>query len=313
MKKLLLTANLDVHLYPTIKNKVSRIERFCKNYNVQLEKMNSRDKRMISCDTDNIPDAYLNLTYIPNPILHRFLSYLELKGVVSINPSLNDDIIASNKMLTFLKCKHNGIHVPNTISFGNVGHFNYIETKKLILEKIGLPCVIKHPAMAGGFCILKIDTESQLDDITDLIYATDFQKIAASEFHNEFIVQKCIQSSFGQKVRIIFYKDEVLVAMKFINNSNWKVKFFTSETIESYEVTSEILETCKKIHKIFNINFSGLDFLLGEDGLIFNEININPGVNYIDYEKVDQRIANVENIPIVDVYELVLKDLFKID
>lgn len=298
MQSLMLTANLFGIFNLKVSNYITTtVKKFCEENNIKYIECGANSLESLGLNLKEFPTAYYNISGFPNDQHYRFLRYLELNKVKYIN-SVNSEIVADDKMLSYLELKYNGIEVVDTISLGQIFDNSQDNIIEQIEDLIGYPCVIKPTKLGHGMGVVKCDNKYQLSEILGLIFATDSRKYGSINYNN-FIVQKFVLSTFGQKYRFVLFKDTPLV---WVHNRNtqgyWKVNYVTTTEREVSDPPNSIVDLGIKIHDILNLNFSGMDFHVCQDKFIINEINPIPSLEILD------KIYNKK------IIEYVLKNLF---
>lgn len=295
MKTLLLTTNINPK-YGQRATNLDIYKNFCSKYNIDLKFCDSRQSTMLTYNLTNFPTAYINFSGYPNTIHYRFCRYLELNNVNCID-KIKNTMNAHDKMLSYLDLKYNGVEVVDTISLGQIfEHHDPIklhESVSQIEDLIGYPCVIKPTKLGLNLGVVKCDNRNSLIEILGLIFCTDSRKMNA-ENYNSFIVQKFVSSAVGKKYRVYLHKDEPLAFVRYITDEGyWRANLHTAKHLEILQPTNELIDLCRNIHKILNINYSGIDFhYIDKDKFIVNEINPFPDLEnpILNHEQMCQTI-----------------------
>lgn len=284
MKTLFITSNSDI--YSIKKNfEANSLVDYCDKNNIYVRYLSSND--MCTLDEENLPTAYYNFSGYPNEQHFRYLRYLELNNVKTINPIYNQRI-ASDKMLSGLELKYNGIPIVETISLGSIFFDNQKNIVNQVETKIGFPCVIKAPNLGRGISVIKCDTKLNFLEILGLIFSTDTRRFGQLS-HNNFIVQKFIASTAGKCIRTYTLDNEVIACMTRTNDTYWKVNLNDGGTRTIIkEIPNQLINMSLTINKVLNLNFSGIDFHITDNGYVFNEINPIP-----DFEVISKLIPSL--------------------
>lgn len=76
----------------------------------------------------------------------------------------------------------------------------------------------------------------------------------------------------GRDLRVYVVGGEPIVAMLRKSETDFRSNFSLGGSAERYELSGEERRLVERVTELFDFDFAGIDFLLGEDGLICNEI-----------------------------------------
>lgn len=190
--------------------------------------------------------------------------YLENLGIEVINTArCIEDVLDKTKSIKMIKAYDSSISIPKTVVFN--------ESENTSIE---FPAVLKinKGSQGKGVCIV-----NNLDEA--IKKSQEFKAL----FDDETILQEYISSSCGKDVRFILCRGKYVVSFVRINPSDFRSNIAEGAHIEVYEPNDSEKELAEKIGCILGINLGSVDFLLGENGLVFCEANGMPGVKYSEY------------------------------
>jgi glutathione synthase/RimK-type ligase-like ATP-grasp enzyme len=236
-----------------------------------------------------MPVGVYNMTGIVNSSHFRFLKTLELAGVNVIN-KIEDTQRANDKFLSSQICQFNNILVPKILDLNLLGGVMSNATgawTNRVRELIGFPCVIKSPLLGYGQGSVLCKNESDFNDFFGLLAVTN-PRFGEHEHGIDFFVQEFISNN-GQicdNYRINVFKGKVIsAAIRKSSRGQWKNNQALSESqVETTFITNidrdvpaVVIEAAEKVAKIFNLKFTGLDFLISDRGYFLHDINSPPG------------------------------------
>lgn len=257
---------------------IAAIRAWTQRQGVTLQFVSGR--RFYNLNELKFPTAYINMGGYPNEPHYRYLRYLELNGVRSINKA-SDERVAQDKMLSLLELKSQGIPVVDTISLGSLHFVRLDQIEEDVKQLIGFPCVIKYTTNGRGFGIVKIADQDSFRDILELLFCTDAQRFSGHSYNN-FIVQKFVPSTVGRGLRVFVVDGQVVGTIERVNPTYWKNNLSYSlrsggqAHAKVCEAPRELVDQSVKIAAILKTNFVGIDYHMLDHGYIFNEINCFP-------------------------------------
>lgn len=257
---------------------IAAIQHWAQNKNVDVEFVSGR--RFYNLNEPQLPTAYINMSGYPNEPHYRYLRYLELNGVRSINTAAVERV-AEDKMLSYLELKYHGIPVVDTISLASLNFLKSQLIEEDVQQRIGFPCVIKYTTNGRGYGIVKINDRGSFRDILELLFCTDAQRFGGHSYNN-FIIQKFIPSTVGRGLRVFVLNGQVVGTIERVNPSYWKNNLSYSMRTggEAYAkpvpTPPELIAQSVQISKILKVSLAGIDYHMLDHGHVFNEINTFP-------------------------------------
>ena len=200
--------------------------------------------------------------YGANSAMSSLLAYfLEKRNAKYSFGMFSKKALRSSKYFQYLYLKEERVSIPETI-LGSVN--SVINNISYINEKIGFPLVMKANGSKGDYVFL-VNKPSEITKIMNDVENKRKEVIS---------IQKVVDC--GYDIRIIFYKNEVLSAMKrssesFLNNYNKGGK------TEKYFPTEKDIEISRKALKNFGMDYVAIDLMHDKDELpIILEIQVGP-------------------------------------
>lgn len=194
-----------------------------------------------------------------------YLAKLLEKGGIRVFNNAEAIRICDDKMLTHVSLVNHGIKMPKTISyplrFGKESDHTFL-TK--VIEELGFPLIVKNNFGSLGEQVYLINNEGELKNISEKLK------------HTPHLYQEYIASSYGKDVRV------VLVNKKIVGNmyrtatvkSEFKSNIEAGAIAQKIELKKEYQEMAIKVASIINLDYCGLDLLIGKGGEpIFCEVN----------------------------------------
>ena len=214
-----------------------------------------------------LPDAIFPM--ITNTDALMFEHLLVSAGCKSII-NLDEMAVAHSKVATYQRLAKHGFAIPKTVIF-----FNHPD-KKLVLDKLSYPFVVKPDNGYGGQGVMLINNDEEFDE-----YINELQPGIT------YIAQEYISTSKGKDLRVVFVEGEYKFSI--IRQSNnpdeFRSNVHTGGEIIPNELDESTKKMCKKIADLFDLPIIGIDLLFGEDGYIVTEINASPGMEReVQYE-----------------------------
>lgn len=219
--------------------------------------------------------------------LKSVLDMFERLGVLCINsPSTRQ--IASDKLLTsqIVSRVSKSIKVPKTILITPD-----LEPSK-IGEIISYPLVIKIMHGSKGRGISLIETEEELTNLLNILFA--------APFNDQVLAQQTIESSKGRDLRIVVACGEIIDSFVRVNPNDFKSNIAKGGHVEKFKVPESLEEDVLKIAEELNLEFGSIDFLFGEneDEYYFCEANSTIGMSYLlksDSDKLEKYSNLIKN------------------
>ena len=253
-----------------------------------------------------MPVGVYNMNGVVNTSHFRFLKTLELAGVNVIN-KVEDSQRASDKFLNSQICKANGILVPKFLDLnllgGVLGNLDSSWARR-VREHIGFPCVIKSPLLGYGQGIILCKNELEFNDIYSILAVTN-PRFGEHESGIDFFVQEYITNhgEICDNYRVNVFKGKVISgSIRKSSAGDWKnnqgLPYSNVETTFIHDIDNdlpkEVIDTAEKVAKIFNLNFTGLDFLISDRGYFLHDINCPPG--FWKHVETNYKFKNIDNI-----------------
>lgn len=226
---------------------------------------------------------------------YRFAKKAESEGLVCIDDSISI-LRCTNKIYLHNLLHSNHIRSPKTVVFGRGP-----EQLRQVIQKIGLPMIIKIPDGSFSQGVYKVQTKDELESVTLGLFKRTSLLLAQEYFYTDF------------DWRIGILNDRPLFACKYyMTKGHWQiydhskrerngVRSGESETFPLSKVPRNVLSTALKLsHQVGN-SLYGVD-LKEKDGKAYViEINDNPNID-----------ANVEDaIAGGDLYQNMIREFVR--
>ena len=202
----------------------------------------------------------------------RLIEHLEYMGIPTLN-SVTGTKMANDKMASYQVAAKTNLLLPQTM----------LVLQDAPLEK---PDFLQFPLVIKPNQGLKGKGVELLKDHTDLTrYAHEHAT------HEPLILQEAIMTSAGRDVRLLVLGDHVLGALERKSDETFTSNVATGGTGSTVSVPETIQKAACTLARALDLSFCSVDFLYGENSLIFCEINAGPG--FAMFEKTTK--INVAN------------------
>lgn len=174
--------------------------------------------------------------------------------------------ICDDKMLTHLALAGKGIPMPDTVA----GALCYIqdaalsdETVRKLENSLGYPMIIKQSYGSLGKGIYRVENRKELKNVYDGI------KLAPHLF------QKSIEESYGRDVRVIVVGGKCVAAMERRSDGDFRSNLELGGKGFPYKTDVKLNDICRRTAEILNLDYCGIDLLVGREGYLVCEVNSN--------------------------------------
>lgn len=215
---------------------------------------------------------------------YDFCIYLDkdnyvLKGLVESGTTVFNNyesiIKCDDKVLTLIELAKEGIPVPKTIP-SLLCYENKYQISDKIINKIenelGYPLVLKLNRGSLGAGVFLIEDRKQLVEYVN--------KYKTQPHH----YQRCIKDSVGIDVRVIVVGGEVIGGMERKAKSGLVANVARGGSAKKIDLSPKLKEYAKRIAKILNLDYCGIDFLYENNSYVVIEVNSN--AFFSEFEKV---------------------------
>ena len=192
------------------------------------------------------------------------LSMIEKTGMPIFNPV---DAIekCDDKMTTYIELSGHGIPMPKTLP----GLLCYTEEEKIkdftvdIVETLGYPLVVKESYGSLGQGVYLVKDRAELLNVMEQLKCMPH------------LFQEYVSTSYGRDVRIIVIGGEVIGGMLRKSEGDFRSNIAAGGNGEVYPLNDELITLAKRISKLLNLDYCGIDILFGKDGPLVCEVNSN--------------------------------------
>ncbi|MEK4714440.1 RimK family alpha-L-glutamate ligase [Sporosarcina sp. resist] len=201
-------------------------------------------------------------------------------------PVFNDpDVIETcdNKAIQYLVLSKQGIPMPETIIAPKVyPNFTIKDSGyyEQVLNRLGLPMVIKEGHGSFGMKVYLIETEEQFYDKTDELRGIDY------------VFQEFIATSRGRDIRVNIVGGEIVAAMYRHSETDFRANITNGGVATVIELTDEQKALAIQAAHAVRAEFAGVDLLFGD--------NEEPLVCEVNAAAHIRNIYNVTGINVAD-------------
>jgi len=207
---------------------------------------------MMNLDTilENRPDFVI---FLDKDIL--LANFLKNSGI----PVFNDpDVIETcdNKAIQYLELSKQGIAMPETIIAPKVyPNFTIKDSGyyEQVLERLGLPMVIKEGHGSFGMKVYLIETEEQFYEKTDELRGIDY------------VFQEFIATSRGRDIRVNIVGGEIVAAMYRHSETDFRANITNGGVATVIELTDQQKALAIQAAHAVGAEFAGVDLLFGDN------------------------------------------------
>lgn len=174
--------------------------------------------------------------------------------------------ICDDKMLTHLALAGKGIPMPDTVA----GALCYTqdaalsdETVRKLENSLGYPMIIKQSYGSLGKGIYRVENRKELKNVYDGI------KLAPHLF------QRSIEESYGRDVRVIVVGRKCVAAMERRSDGDFRSNLELGGKGFPYKTDVKLNDICRRTSEILDLDYCGIDLLVGREGYLVCEVNSN--------------------------------------
>ncbi len=273
------------------KYKVDRFKEEFSKFSIGLDVLKSTQLNIVLKDGKvSIPsiDGYAFCIYLDkDEIVARLI-----ENKIPLFNSASALIKCNDKMKTYMELIGSGIKTPKTIPSRICYRENEYETSKNkeyldnIEKELSFPLICKCNYGSLGLQVFLISNRKELEKTYDKLKLQP-------HFYQEFI-----SSSRGKDYRIITINHKVQAYMLRVNKNDFRSNIALGGEGILTPPPSSFIETAEKISRILDLDYAGIDILLGENNTpILSEVNSNAFFNEIEaVSKVNITEKLVEHI-----------------
>ncbi|MGN7408483.1 ATP-grasp domain-containing protein [Sporosarcina sp. SAFN-010] len=239
-----------------------------KNYEVMMD---------VTEKIDSLPDF---VVFLDKDIV--LATYLKSLGI----PVFNDPEVierCDNKTKQAIRLALDGVPMPRTIVAPKVyPNFTIRDSGyyERVLQKLGLPMIIKEARGSFGMNVYLIETEEQFYEKTEALRGIDY------------LFQEFIASSRGRDIRVNVVGEQVVAAMYRHSETDFRANITNGGKAEIIELTDAQISIALRAAKSVDADFAGVDLLFGA--------NEEPLVCEVNAAAHIRNIYNVTGINVAD-------------
>lgn len=208
--------------------------------------------------------------------------FLKNAGIAVFN---DPDVIETcdNKAKQYLQLAISGVPMPDTIIAPKVYPAFTIRDSgyyERVLERLGLPMIIKEGHGSFGMKVYLIETEEQFYDKTDELRGVDY------------VFQKFIATSRGRDIRVNIVGGEIVAAMYRYSETDFRANITNGGVASEVELTDAQQALAIRAAQAVGAEFAGVDLLFGD--------NEEPLVCEVNAAAHIRNIYNVTGVNVAD-------------
>lgn len=218
--------------------------------------------------------------------------FLKSRGVPVYNdPAVID--LCDNKATQYVQLAAKGLPMPRTIVAPKVyPNFSILDSGyfERVIDRLGLPMVIKEGHGSFGMKVYLIETEEQFYEKVDSLRGIDF------------VFQEFIASSRGRDIRVNIVGGRIVAAMYRHSETDFRANITNGGVASPVELTESQQELAMSAAEAVGATFAGVDLLFGE--------NDQPLVCEVNAAAHIRNILNVTGVNVADaMIAYILEDL----
>ncbi|MCF0114150.1 MAG: hypothetical protein HUJ56_02270, partial [Erysipelotrichaceae bacterium] len=133
-----------------------------------------------------------------------------------------------------------------------------------VVKEVGIPFVAK--GLYG----------SQGSEV-ELIHNRDDFEVFLGRF-KECLAQEYISNSCGRDARLMVIKGVVVAGMERSNAHDFRANFARGGSVRKIEIDEAMRDIARVVYELTGVAVFGLDLLYGQEGYLFCELNVTPGI-----------------------------------
>ena len=208
--------------------------------------------------------------------------FLKSRGVPVYNdPAVID--LCDNKATQYVQLAAKGLPMPRTIVAPKVyPNFSILDSGyfERVIDRLGLPMVIKEGHGSFGMKVYLIETEEQFYEKVDSLRGIDF------------VFQEFIASSRGRDIRVNIVGGRIVAAMYRHSETDFRANITNGGVASPVELTESQQELAMSAAEAVGATFAGVDLLFGE--------NDQPLVCEVNAAAHIRNILNVTGVNVAD-------------
>ncbi len=222
------------------------------------------------------PDVFVAWVGMLNHVAERtaVLEEIEIMGIPVLNRRI-PVVRTRNKFQTMQILSSKGLPIIKTVMI------HELESLDLVLEQIGdFPVVAKTIYGNDGKGVAIFESKRSLQSGLELMLDNQVQA-------EHVLIQEFIKTD-NKDYRLFVVGDEVVATMeRTAAEGDFRANLSSGGSARNVELSDDIKELAVKASKALDMDISGVDILLSEDGPVICEVNPRPGFKIKDITGVD--------------------------
>ena len=273
----------------------SRLEEEFKRYNIKLDSIQNNAVLAYIDSNGDVSSKDLPYDFIIYLDKDYYIAKMLEKAGYRLFNKAEAVRICDDKMLTHLTLTNANIKMPKTINFPlRYYSDDYSEFLNNVIKELGFPMIVKEVYGSLGEQVHLVNNKEELFSLEEKIYK------------RPHIYQEYIKSSKGKDVRMVVINKKYVTNMHRVaqDKDEFKSNIETGGIGIKIEPTKEFIKTAEKVATIIDLDYCGLDLLIGEDNEpILCEVNANAYLSPIEKYSHD----NVARVYVDHIYNTIYK------
>ncbi len=284
MKKGLILTNAYAKL-AAFSNQSSRLKEELENLGISVDVLKNDGFFAFINERGEIQTSLKNYDFCIYLDKDKYISQmLEKQGIRLFNRH-QSIIDCDDKAVTFIRLADNGVPMPLTLS-GLLCFTPDEKVRAATLDKIertlGYPLIAKACFGSLGKEVYKIDDRKGLEEIAESLKC------------KPHLFQQFIKESAGKDIRVIVVGGKVAAAMLRSSSTDFRSNIELGGSGSAIEIGEPLKQTCERVASLLNLDYCGIDVLIGSDGYRICEVNSNAffgGIEKVTGVNVAKRYA----------------------
>ncbi len=191
---------------------------------------------------------------------------LEKSGIKLFN-NANSIFLCDDKMATYIALSNKNVNIPTTLS----NTLSYLESNSIsdrqisdIESVLSYPLIVKNCYGSLGKGVYLINNSTELKNISQKLITTPH------------LYQEFVSTSYGTDIRVIVIGKKYVGAILRKSSSDFRSNIDLDGVAYPFNLSKEIIDICVKCAEILDLDYCGVDILLGENNEpIVCEVNSN--------------------------------------
>lgn len=214
----------------------------------------------------------------------KYLSAFLQKCGLRLFNNHNGIRVCDDKGETYLALENSGLNLPDTL-FAPLCYRDFcpidMSDTEYVIEKLGLPVIVKESYGSLGLGVFKADTKEELNALMNKLKT------------KPHLYQKYLGARKGVDIRIIVIGGKAIASMKRENKNDFRSNIACGGNGQAFDPPEEFIKAAERAAKVLGLDYCGVDVLYGDDLKPYIcEVNSNAFIKGIE-EVTGKNVAKV--------------------